>query len=206
MYPNQHSRGHVFSCIRPYSAVFTVFFSVVFTRCSEYAAQHRIPALKMAYSTRRQETWARVCAELKSCFDASAGEAYDGAPPPPADGVAASPLLREVSAKVEAEAPEGSGPHELQVLLLSTVYQLLQSMCAAPGGARGEAGRAWGEAGRGDGAGRHRPHAGIPPHLDSCAGWPAPSTQADGTPRPRPLGRALPASQPPNGAPAGTRR
>ena len=32
MYPNQHSRGHVFSCIRPYSAVFTVFFSVVFTR------------------------------------------------------------------------------------------------------------------------------------------------------------------------------
>jgi len=53
MYPNQHSRGHVFSCIRSYSAVFTVFFSVVFTRCSEYAAQHRIPALKLAYSTRR---------------------------------------------------------------------------------------------------------------------------------------------------------
>jgi len=29
---------------------------------------------------------------------------------------------------VEAEAPEGSGPHELRVLLLSTVYQLLHSM------------------------------------------------------------------------------
>ena len=38
-----------------------------------------------------------------------------------------TPLLREVSAKVE-EAPPGSGPHEMQVLLLSTVYQLLQSM------------------------------------------------------------------------------
>jgi len=31
---NQHSRGHVFSRIHPYSAVFTVFFSVVLTRCS----------------------------------------------------------------------------------------------------------------------------------------------------------------------------
>ena len=44
MYPNQHSRGHVFSRTRPYSAVFTVFFSVVFTRCSEDAAQYRTPA------------------------------------------------------------------------------------------------------------------------------------------------------------------
>lgn len=74
-----------------------------------------------------QATWASVCAELKSCFDS--GEA----PPiveesPPIDGSEPTPLLREVSAKVEAEAPPGSGPHELQVLLLSTVYQLLQSM------------------------------------------------------------------------------
>ena len=44
MSPNQHSRGHVFSRTRPYSAVFTVLFSVVFTRCSEDAAQYRIPA------------------------------------------------------------------------------------------------------------------------------------------------------------------
>ena len=34
--------------------------------------------------------------------------------------------MREVSQRVEKEAPEGSGPHELKVLLLSTVYQLLQ--------------------------------------------------------------------------------
>lgn len=47
---------------------------------------------------------------------------------PTPEGESASPLLREVSAKVEAEAPPGSGPHELQVLMLSTVYQLLQSM------------------------------------------------------------------------------
>jgi len=77
-----------------------------------------------------QETWASVCAELKSCFDS--GDAPPVVPEmvsPPADGgESASPLLREVSAKVEAEAPPGSGPHELQVLLLSTVYQLLQSM------------------------------------------------------------------------------
>ena len=53
MYPNQHSRGHEFSRIRSYSAVFTVFLSVVLTRCSEDAAQCRIPALKLAYSTRR---------------------------------------------------------------------------------------------------------------------------------------------------------
>ena len=44
VHPNQHSRGHVFSRTRPYSAVFTVFFSVVFTRCSEDAAQYRTPA------------------------------------------------------------------------------------------------------------------------------------------------------------------
>ena len=65
MYPNQRPRGHVFSRIRPYSAVFTVFFSVVFTRCSEYAAQDRIRALKLAYSTRRrrsgsQRSWSTV--------------------------------------------------------------------------------------------------------------------------------------------------
>ena len=49
MYPNQHSRGHVFSRIRPYSAVFTAFFSVVLTRCSEHTAQDRIPALMLLY-------------------------------------------------------------------------------------------------------------------------------------------------------------
>ena len=45
--------GHVFRRIRPYSAVFTVSLSVVFTRRSEYAAQYRIRALMLAYSARR---------------------------------------------------------------------------------------------------------------------------------------------------------
>ena len=40
----------------PHSAVFTVFFSVVFTRCSEDAAQYRLPALMLAYSARRPAT------------------------------------------------------------------------------------------------------------------------------------------------------
>ena len=52
-YPNQHSRGHVLSRIRPYSAEFTVSLSVVFTRRSEHAAQYRIRALRLAYSARR---------------------------------------------------------------------------------------------------------------------------------------------------------
>ena len=78
-----------------------------------------------------QETWALVCAEFKSCFPPSV-EGEMEAPPPKAVGGSEmngpSPLLREVSAMVEADAPPGSGPHELQVLLLSTVFQLLQSM------------------------------------------------------------------------------
>lgn len=74
-----------------------------------------------------QETWASVCAELKSCFKSGDPPPIDEVAPS-VDSVSTSPLLREVSAKVEAEAPPGSGPHELQVLLLSTVYQLLQSM------------------------------------------------------------------------------
>ena len=44
MCPNQRPRGHVLRRIRPYSAVFTVFFSVVFTRCSEDTARYRRPA------------------------------------------------------------------------------------------------------------------------------------------------------------------
>ena len=51
VYPNQRPRGHAFSRIRPYSAVFTVLFSVVFTRCSEHTAQNRLPALRLAFST-----------------------------------------------------------------------------------------------------------------------------------------------------------
>ena len=52
MYPNQHSRGDALSRLRPYSAVFTVLFSVVFPRCSEDAAQDRAPALTLASSRR----------------------------------------------------------------------------------------------------------------------------------------------------------
>ena len=40
---HQRSRGHALRCIRPYSAVFTVFAPLAFTRCSEYNAQHRLP-------------------------------------------------------------------------------------------------------------------------------------------------------------------
>ena len=53
MYPNQRPRGHVFRCNQLYSAIFTVFFSVVFPRSSEYAAQYCLPALRLAYSARR---------------------------------------------------------------------------------------------------------------------------------------------------------
>jgi brefeldin A-inhibited guanine nucleotide-exchange protein len=102
-------------------------------RLSQAAAASLLHVVRQTGASFSQETWALVCAQLQSCFDASAAEAY--AAPAPAGGAggaggatAASPLLREVSAKVEAEAPEGSGPYELQVLLLSTVYQLLQSM------------------------------------------------------------------------------
>jgi len=54
MSPNQRPRGRAFRCTRPYSAVFTVFFSVVFTRCS-FPAQYRIRALMLVYSARRPE-------------------------------------------------------------------------------------------------------------------------------------------------------
>ena len=54
MSPNQHSRGHALRRARPYSAVFTVLFSVVLTRCSEDdSAQHHTPALMSASSARR---------------------------------------------------------------------------------------------------------------------------------------------------------
>lgn len=75
-----------------------------------------------------QETWASVCSELKSCFQSDDGEQIHEISASAGGSDSPSPLLREVSAKVEAEAPPGSGPHDLQVLLLSTVYQLLQSM------------------------------------------------------------------------------
>jgi brefeldin A-inhibited guanine nucleotide-exchange protein len=94
------------------------------------AAEALLHLVKETGANFSQETWASVCAELKSCFDSGAGDsAAVEAQAVTADaGTTTSPLLREVSAKVEAEAPPGSGPHELQVLLLSTVYQLLHSM------------------------------------------------------------------------------
>ena len=49
MHSNQHSRGHGLRCIRPYSAVITVFVSLVFSRRSEYSAQGRTPALMLVY-------------------------------------------------------------------------------------------------------------------------------------------------------------
>ena len=54
LYSNQRSRGHAFNCIRPYSAAFTAFAPLVLTRCFEYAAQYRLPALRLvAYAPRR---------------------------------------------------------------------------------------------------------------------------------------------------------
>ena len=44
---------HVLRCTPLYSAVFTVLLSVVFTRCSEDAAQDRPPAPRLAYSAHR---------------------------------------------------------------------------------------------------------------------------------------------------------
>lgn len=92
------------------------------------AAEALLHLVKETGASFSQDTWASVCAELKSCFDGP--EAYMRPAPPPqladAAAIGESPLAREVSQRVEKEAPEGSGPHELQVLLLSTVYQLLQ--------------------------------------------------------------------------------
>ena len=62
---------------------------------------------------RLQDTWAAVVSELKSCF-ATREAVPEMEPAIVADG--ATSLVREVSAKVEAEAPEGVGPHELQAL------------------------------------------------------------------------------------------
>ena len=93
------------------------------------AAECLLHLVKATGASFSQETWTEVCARLTSCFVQSGAPAAE--PPAPEAGgadVPPTPLLREVSAKVEAEAPPGSGPHEMQVLLLSTVYQLLQSM------------------------------------------------------------------------------
>ena len=95
---------------------------------AQAAANSLLHLVKETGASFNQDTWASVCAELKSCFDSGDAPPIDEVAPPVDSGTTPSPLLREVSAKVEAEAPPGSGPHELQVLLLSTVYQLLQSM------------------------------------------------------------------------------
>jgi brefeldin A-inhibited guanine nucleotide-exchange protein len=93
---------------------------------AQVAAESLLHLVKEAGASFERDTWTSICSELKTRFvgkelpvELSATES-NGADP--------SPLLREVSAKVEAEAPPGSGPHELQVLLLSTVFQLMQSM------------------------------------------------------------------------------
>eukprot|EP00965_Chrysotila_dentata_P157484 5202958-Pleurochrysis_carterae.AAC.2 len=43
-------------------------------------------------------------------------------------------LIREVSLKVEAEAPEGSGPHELQVIRAARAHDTLTACDAAVAG------------------------------------------------------------------------
>lgn len=90
------------------------------------AAEALLHLVKETGAAFSQGTWASVCAELKTCFEGDSPTL----PPPPAAALAAAPpsedgLVVEVSQRVQKEAPPGSGPHELQVLLLSTVYQLL---------------------------------------------------------------------------------
>ena len=85
------------------------------------AAEALLHLVKETGASFSQETWASVCSELKTCFDGG-----PTLPPPPAATQGADDhLVAEVSQRVQKEAPPGSGPHELQVLLLSTVYQLL---------------------------------------------------------------------------------
>eukprot|EP00322_Chrysochromulina_rotalis_P028792 CAMPEP_0115876024 /NCGR_PEP_ID=MMETSP0287-20121206/25427_1 /TAXON_ID=412157 /ORGANISM="Chrysochromulina rotalis, Strain UIO044" /LENGTH=327 /DNA_ID=CAMNT_0003331361 /DNA_START=15 /DNA_END=998 /DNA_ORIENTATION=- len=87
------------------------------------AAEALLHLVKETGASFSQETWASVCAELKTCFDATpvALTPPEGIGPQESD----DHLVAEVSQRVQKEAPSGSGPHELQVLLLSTVYQLL---------------------------------------------------------------------------------
>ena len=97
---------------------------------AQAAAESLLHLVKATGASFEQDTWTSICDELKTCFEGKA-VVVDGKAGAGAGGDAGadpSPLLREVSAKVEAEAPPGSGPHELQVLLLSTVFQLMQSM------------------------------------------------------------------------------
>ena len=51
LYPNQRSRADAsLTCIQPYSAAFAALTDRALTRCSEDAAQHRLPAPRLAYS------------------------------------------------------------------------------------------------------------------------------------------------------------
>lgn len=86
------------------------------------AAEAFLHLVKETGASFSQEAWTSVCGELRSCFQA-------GPIMPLQTLIEVSPctcLVAEVSHRVEEEAPAGSGPHELQVLLLSTVYQLLE--------------------------------------------------------------------------------
>ena len=93
---------------------------------AQVAAESLLHLVKVAGASFERDTWTSICSELKTCFEGK--ELAVELSATESNGTDPSPLLREVSAKVEAEAPPGSGPHELQVLLLSTVFQLMQSM------------------------------------------------------------------------------
>jgi len=71
MSSNPRSRGGVFSCVRPYSAVFIVLAAlVVFTRCPEHTAQSpqsrpEVGVLStQASPSRTWSTWASAAATL----------------------------------------------------------------------------------------------------------------------------------------------
>ena len=92
------------------------------------AAECLLHLVKATGASFSQETWTEVCARLTSCF-------VQAARPPPAAGAGGGRRRRAADAAAPRGVGEGggggaagSGPHEMQVLLLSTVYQLLQSM------------------------------------------------------------------------------
>jgi hypothetical protein len=86
------------------------------------AAEALLHLVKETGAAFSQDTWKSVCAELKGAF---VGAGPYVAPSPPVEAKGDTKLVAEVSQRVQKEAPPGSGPREMQTLLLSTVHQLL---------------------------------------------------------------------------------
>ena len=89
---------------------------------AQVAAASLLRLVKEAGASLERDTWTSICSALQTRFEGNELPAELGASE--SNGADPSPLLREVSAKVEAEAPAGSGPHELQVLTLTQTQTL----------------------------------------------------------------------------------